>query len=75
MDGDGDITRPENVTAFRNFILESTERRGLHLLMADGVRLLRTHFLNCRVYLYSLLVLKAHKKPRFPYQAENEVTG
>uniref|UniRef100_A0A7N6AYX6 Cap-specific mRNA (nucleoside-2'-O-)-methyltransferase 1 n=1 Tax=Anabas testudineus TaxID=64144 RepID=A0A7N6AYX6_ANATE len=36
VDGDGDITRPENVTAFRNFILESTERRGLHFLMADG---------------------------------------
>lgn len=37
VDGDGDITRPENVTAFRNFVLESTERRGLHFLMADGV--------------------------------------
>lgn len=40
MDGDGDITRPENVTAFRNFVLENTERRGLHGLMADGVRVL-----------------------------------
>ncbi|XP_059212999.1 cap-specific mRNA (nucleoside-2'-O-)-methyltransferase 1 isoform X2 [Centropristis striata] len=36
VDGDGDITRPENMTAFRNFVLESTERRGLHFLMADG---------------------------------------
>lgn len=36
VDGDGDITRPENVTAFRNFVLESTERRGLHFLLADG---------------------------------------
>uniref|UniRef100_A0A8D0DD99 Cap-specific mRNA (nucleoside-2'-O-)-methyltransferase 1 n=1 Tax=Sander lucioperca TaxID=283035 RepID=A0A8D0DD99_SANLU len=36
VDGDGDITRPENITAFRNFVLESTERRGLHFLMADG---------------------------------------
>uniref|UniRef100_A0A1A8NGL2 Cap-specific mRNA (nucleoside-2'-O-)-methyltransferase 1 n=1 Tax=Nothobranchius rachovii TaxID=451742 RepID=A0A1A8NGL2_9TELE len=36
VDGDGDITRPENVTAFRNFVMESTERRGLHFLMADG---------------------------------------
>ncbi|XP_054618304.1 cap-specific mRNA (nucleoside-2'-O-)-methyltransferase 1 [Dunckerocampus dactyliophorus] len=34
--GDGDITRPENVTAFRNFVLDSTEGRGLHFLMADG---------------------------------------
>ncbi|XP_056150595.1 cap-specific mRNA (nucleoside-2'-O-)-methyltransferase 1 [Lampris incognitus] len=36
VDGDGDITRPENVSAFRNFVQESTERRGLHFLMADG---------------------------------------
>uniref|UniRef100_A0A3B4A205 Cap-specific mRNA (nucleoside-2'-O-)-methyltransferase 1 n=1 Tax=Periophthalmus magnuspinnatus TaxID=409849 RepID=A0A3B4A205_9GOBI len=36
IDGDGDITRPENITAFRNFVLESTERKGLHFLMADG---------------------------------------
>lgn len=38
IDGDGDITRPENITAFRNFVLDSTEGRGLHFLMADGVR-------------------------------------
>lgn len=36
VDGDGDITLPENVSAFRNFVMESTERRGLHFLMADG---------------------------------------
>nr|XP_061806411.1 cap-specific mRNA (nucleoside-2'-O-)-methyltransferase 1-like [Nerophis lumbriciformis] len=36
IDGDGDISQPENVTAFRNFILHSTEGRGLHFLMADG---------------------------------------
>ncbi|TKS75632.1 Cap-specific mRNA (nucleoside-2'-O-)-methyltransferase 1 [Collichthys lucidus] len=36
VDGDGDITRPENITAFRNFVMESTEKRGLHFLMADG---------------------------------------
>ncbi|XP_076027780.1 cap-specific mRNA (nucleoside-2'-O-)-methyltransferase 1 [Genypterus blacodes] len=36
VDGDGDITRPENMTAFRNFVMESTEQRGLHFLMADG---------------------------------------
>jgi len=38
VDGDGDITRPENMTAFRNFVMENTERRGMHFLMADGVR-------------------------------------
>uniref|UniRef100_A0A671RPX1 Cap-specific mRNA (nucleoside-2'-O-)-methyltransferase 1 n=1 Tax=Sinocyclocheilus anshuiensis TaxID=1608454 RepID=A0A671RPX1_9TELE len=36
IDGDGDIMRPENITAFRNFVLDSTEGRGLHFLMADG---------------------------------------
>ncbi|XP_036943009.1 cap-specific mRNA (nucleoside-2'-O-)-methyltransferase 1 [Acanthopagrus latus] len=36
VDGDGDITKPENITAFRNFVLENTERKGMHFLMADG---------------------------------------
>uniref|UniRef100_A0AAY4B3L1 Cap-specific mRNA (nucleoside-2'-O-)-methyltransferase 1 n=1 Tax=Denticeps clupeoides TaxID=299321 RepID=A0AAY4B3L1_9TELE len=36
VDGDGDIMLPENITAFRYFVLESTDRRGLHFLMADG---------------------------------------
>ncbi|XP_072298705.1 cap-specific mRNA (nucleoside-2'-O-)-methyltransferase 1 [Eucyclogobius newberryi] len=36
INGDGDITRPENMNAFRNFVLESTEGKGLHFLMADG---------------------------------------
>lgn len=45
VDGDGDITRPENITAFRNFVLESTEKRGLHFLMADGVRPFHFSFL------------------------------
>lgn len=48
MDGDGDITRPENITAFRNFVLENTDKRGLHFLMADGVRLSdKAHALFC----------------------------
>ncbi|XP_029448762.1 cap-specific mRNA (nucleoside-2'-O-)-methyltransferase 1 isoform X2 [Rhinatrema bivittatum] len=36
IDGDGDITRPENITAFRSFVLDNTERKGVHFLMADG---------------------------------------
>uniref|UniRef100_H3ADY8 Cap-specific mRNA (nucleoside-2'-O-)-methyltransferase 1 n=1 Tax=Latimeria chalumnae TaxID=7897 RepID=H3ADY8_LATCH len=36
IDGDGDITRPENLTAFRNFVMENTDRKGVHFLMADG---------------------------------------
>ncbi|XP_067884484.1 cap-specific mRNA (nucleoside-2'-O-)-methyltransferase 1 isoform X2 [Heterodontus francisci] len=36
VDGDGDITRPENISEFRRFVLENTERKGVHFLMADG---------------------------------------
>uniref|UniRef100_A0A8C5L309 Cap-specific mRNA (nucleoside-2'-O-)-methyltransferase 1 n=1 Tax=Jaculus jaculus TaxID=51337 RepID=A0A8C5L309_JACJA len=36
IDGDGDITRPENINAFRNFVLDNTDRKGVHFLMADG---------------------------------------
>ncbi|XP_067837832.1 cap-specific mRNA (nucleoside-2'-O-)-methyltransferase 1-like, partial [Heptranchias perlo] len=36
VDGDGDITRPENITEFRRFVLENTERKGVYFLMADG---------------------------------------
>lgn len=37
VEGDGDITRPENITAFQNFVLDNTDRKGVHFLMADGV--------------------------------------
>lgn len=37
VDGDGDITRPENINAFRNFVLDNTDRKGVHFVMADGV--------------------------------------
>uniref|UniRef100_A0A3Q4BLC1 Cap-specific mRNA (nucleoside-2'-O-)-methyltransferase 1 n=1 Tax=Mola mola TaxID=94237 RepID=A0A3Q4BLC1_MOLML len=40
VDGDGDITRPENITAFRNFVLESTEKRGF-LSWIDGCGFLK----------------------------------
>ncbi|KAG8430548.1 hypothetical protein GDO86_020403 [Hymenochirus boettgeri] len=36
VDGDGDVTRPENITAFRNFVLDNTEHKGVHFMMADG---------------------------------------
>ncbi|XP_054833969.1 cap-specific mRNA (nucleoside-2'-O-)-methyltransferase 1 [Eublepharis macularius] len=36
VEGDGDITRPENITAFQNFVLDNTDRKGVHFLMADG---------------------------------------
>ena len=36
-DGDGDIYRPDNLTAFRDYIQQSTDGQGLHFMMADGV--------------------------------------
>ncbi|KAL8185643.1 UNVERIFIED_CONTAM: Cap-specific mRNA (nucleoside-2'-O-)-methyltransferase 1, partial [Gekko kuhli] len=36
VEGDGDITRPENITAFQNFVQDNTDRKGVHFLMADG---------------------------------------
>ena len=35
-DGDGDITNPENVTEFRDYVLSCTGQ-GVHFVMADGV--------------------------------------
>ena len=37
VDGDGDVYRPDNLTAFRDYILQSTDGLGLHFMMADGV--------------------------------------
>ncbi|CAG0880869.1 unnamed protein product [Cyprideis torosa] len=35
-DGDGDIFKPHNQKAFRDFVMESTNGRGVHFVMADG---------------------------------------
>lgn len=35
--GDGDITRPENQSEFRNYVMQHTEGKGVHFAMADGV--------------------------------------
>ncbi|ODN01402.1 Cap-specific mRNA (nucleoside-2'-O-)-methyltransferase 1 [Orchesella cincta] len=34
--GDGNVYNPSNTTSFINYVLSSTEGRGVHLLMADG---------------------------------------
>ena len=36
-EGDGDITRPDNLVAFREYVMSQTEGRGVHFVMADGV--------------------------------------
>lgn len=36
-DGDGDITKPQNLIAFKEYVMSQTEGRGVHFVMADGV--------------------------------------
>ena len=36
-DGDGDITKTDNLSAFEDYVMELTEGRGVEFVMADGV--------------------------------------
>ena len=36
-DGDGDITRPDNLKAFKQYVLDITNGQGVNFVMADGV--------------------------------------
>ncbi|RUS78259.1 hypothetical protein EGW08_013975 [Elysia chlorotica] len=36
IEGDGDVFNVKNQTKFRNFVLESTDGKGVHFVMADG---------------------------------------
>lgn len=36
-EGDGDITKPENLEEFQSYVLTCTEDQGVHFVMADGV--------------------------------------
>ena len=44
IDGDGDVYKPDNLQEFRKFVMDSTDGRGVHFVMADGVRVLRIFF-------------------------------
>jgi hypothetical protein len=37
IDGDGDIMNPDNLTAFKDFVLKNTDGLGVHFVMGDGV--------------------------------------
>jgi len=37
-DGDGDIFKTENIDALKAYVYRSTMQRGVHIVMADGVR-------------------------------------
>ena len=34
---DGDIFNADNLTEFRRFVLDSSDNKGVHFVMADGV--------------------------------------
>merc|ERR1740128_82100 len=36
VDGDGDVYVPDNIVAFRRYVLSQTEGQGVHFMMADG---------------------------------------
>ena len=40
INGDGDITKPENLTAFREYVMEHTGHMGVHFVMGDGVSII-----------------------------------
>lgn len=46
VDGDGDVFVPGNADEFKKFVLESTDHKGVHFVMADGVGLLFFFFLS-----------------------------
>ena len=35
-EGDGDVFKEENIKAFKKFVLENTDGKGVHFMMADG---------------------------------------
>lgn len=36
IDGDGDIMNPDNLMAFKEFVLSNTDGKGVHFVMGDG---------------------------------------
>ena len=41
FDGDGDITKPENIEEFKQYVHDCTDGQGVHFVMADGVSVYR----------------------------------
>ncbi len=35
--GNGDVTKTKNLEEFKKFVLEQTNQKGVHFMMADGV--------------------------------------
>ena len=37
VNGDGDVTKSQNLKEFQKFVVSSTNHTGVHFMMADGV--------------------------------------
>ena len=45
LDGDGNVYSPDNLRVFRKFVMDSTDNKGVHFVMADGVCILSVIFI------------------------------
>ena len=61
-DGDGDIFREDNLIEFRKFVLESTNNRGVHFVMADGVSTSKCGLIchRTKLFMYVLPMFLSH---------------
>ena len=41
INGDGDIFKSENIHALQNYVNKCTKQNGIHIVMADGVSLIK----------------------------------
>ena len=55
MQGDGDVFRRKNQQAFRKYVMKQTNGKGVHFMMADGVRPVPVPR-TCPVYVACLIV-------------------
>ena len=54
-DGNGDITNPDNLEAFQDYVLEQTDGRGVHFVMADGVS---EHYAHTHTHTHTLPLIR-----------------
>ena len=58
VNGDGDVTKSDNLKEFQKFVVDQTNHRGVHLMMADGVARIFFFEYFKLVSLFKLFLLK-----------------
>ena len=56
IEGTGDIMNTDNITEFQDFVLQTTDGNGVHIVMADGVSCIRTVTLLIQTFFIVALV-------------------